>query len=113
MAYGLQITEANHADDRFYTLGGILVDSKRERDAELAKIPAFDHDCAGDDRCYILDILERDGFSVADDREISAETAAILLGTDDFERLREQDRQRWDAVLASSQHAEVVREEPQ
>jgi len=99
--WGLQITEANHADNVFWTLGGIIVDTKRERDAEFKRIQAFDHDCDHDDRCYMLDVLDKDG-SIVDDKEISAETARILLGVDDLGPLREQDKAMIEGMLATA-----------
>lgn len=98
--WGLQITEANHADNAFWTLGGIIVDTKRERDAEFVRIPAFEHDCDNDDRCYILDVLDNDG-SIVSDKEISADTARTLLGVDDLGPLREQDKAIVNALLAT------------
>lgn len=102
MSYGLQITEANHDENQFFTLGGILVDSIEERDAEAAQIPKFDHDCDSGTACYMLDLLEEDGFSTADGFEISKETALTLLGVADLEPLRESERALFGLALAFS-----------
>ena len=97
MSYLLQITEANRTENQFFTLGGAGFDTEAERQANLATIPAYDHDCDANDRCYMLDILDPDDdFSIVDEREISEATARALLGTDDFEPLREQERMMWD-----------------
>ena len=91
--YNIAIVEANHTQNEFYTLGGAGWQTEAERDAELARIPAFEHDCAAAERCYIVDILDpADGWSIVGDREISEETAHVLLGVEDFEALREQER---------------------
>lgn len=97
--YLLQVTEANHTENQFYTLGGAGFDTESERRENLEGIAAYDHDCDADDKCYILDILDpEDGFSIIDDREISAKTAHELLGVEDFEPLREKERALWDAA---------------
>jgi hypothetical protein len=99
MTYLLQITEANHTENQFFTLGGAGFDTEAERQANLATIPAFEHDCDAGDRCYILDILDPDDeFSVVDDFEISESTAHRLLGVEDFEPLRAQERALFEAA---------------
>lgn len=110
MGYLLQITEANHGENEFYMLGGAGFNTEKERQANLATIPRFIHDCAQDDRCYVLDILDpADDFSVIDDFEISAETAHTLLGVDDFEPLREQERKMRDSAWLASLETSSIR----
>jgi hypothetical protein len=101
MTYLLQITEANHTENQFFTLGGAGFDTEAERQANLATIPAHDHDCAANDRCYMLDILDpEDEFSVVNEFEISEATAHTLLGVEDFEPIRVRERAMWDAASA-------------
>lgn len=101
----LQIVEANHVDDQFYTLGGAGFETAAERAENLMQIPAFEHDCDADDRCYILDFLDEE-MSITDDREISAQTAMELLGVDDLGPLRESEKQMVNLVIADTKPTE-------
>jgi len=101
--YNLQIVEVNHTDNAFYTLGGAGWTTEAGRAANLASIPPFEHDCDAADRCYILDILDpTDGWSIVDDREISAETARTLLGVESFDELREAEKAMLDELVSAS-----------
>lgn len=91
----IAITEANHAENEFYQLGGAGFLTDAERQANLATIPRFEHDCQDPtiDRCYRVDILNPDDqFTIDDEFEITEETAHALLGVEDFEPLREGER---------------------
>jgi len=94
----LQVTEVNHTDNAFYMLGGAGFKTQRERSANLATIPLFEHDCENADVCYVLDVLDADG-NLDDDREISRETAAALIGTNDFGPIREAYKRDLEAML--------------
>jgi len=107
MAHLLQIVEANHDENEFYTLGGAGFRTEAERTANLATIPVCDHNCADDNRCYFLDVLDpADDFSVLEEREISESTVKTLLGVTDLEPLRRQERELLDAEIAA--HRESV-----
>ncbi|MFE6967087.1 hypothetical protein ACFVAJ_18385 [Agromyces sp. NPDC057679] len=99
----INIVEANHDDNEFYTLGTAVFDDEVHRDANLAKIPPHDHDCDESSRCYLLDIIDpEDGWSVLNNIEISEDTAKLLLGTQDLEPLRELDRALVRSVIAAA-----------
>jgi hypothetical protein len=100
----LQVTEANHVENEFFTLGGAGFLTKRERTANIATISRDlgDHVCDESDRCYMLDVLDhRDGFSLEDEFEISEATAHVLLGEPDFEPTRQRERELIAAAVAS------------
>jgi hypothetical protein len=88
----LAITEANHERDEFYSLGGAGFDTEQERAENITRISRDldGHACAQASRCYMLDVLGVDGWSLIDGFEISERTAHQLLGVDDFEPLRQQ-----------------------
>jgi len=102
----LQITEANHDENEFFTLGGAGFDTEAERAANLSRIPRIDpsHSCEDPavPRCYIVDVLDPDGFSIVDNIEVSEQTAHELLGVDDFEPLRAGERAMFAALAAVS-----------
>lgn len=100
--YGLQITEANHDEDEFFTLGGAIFDTAEERQASIDALPRFVHDCADPSvrRCYTVDVLDEDGWSIVDNIEVSETTAQELLGTSDFEPMRQAERAALRAVAA-------------
>lgn len=88
----LEIVEANHMDSQIYILGGAGFETEEERAENLATIPAFNHDCDNDDKCYLLQIVNADGFTDGE-REISEATAKTLLGVDDLGPLHENEKQ--------------------
>lgn len=89
--WSLQITEADHHANEFRCLGGATWDTKAERDAAFDAIPASTTaDSAVDDFSWMVDVLDKDGFSIVADREIDEETVLSLLGNDSIEDLREQ-----------------------
>ncbi|ROR97827.1 hypothetical protein EDD28_2436 [Salana multivorans] len=100
--YGLQITEANHDENEFFTLGGAIFDTAEERQASIDALPRFVHDCADESvrRCYTVDVLNEDGWSIVDNIEVSETTAQELLGTSDFEPMRQSERAALRAVAA-------------
>lgn len=85
--YYLEITEAHHTDNQFYTLGGAGWDTARERNDAYKAVPAYKHDCANDDKCYFLDVLNEEGR--IKEKEISPESVRILMG-ESIETMREQ-----------------------
>ena len=97
MSYLLQVTEANHDENAFYTLGGAGWGSAEERDEEFAAIPAYTHDCDNDNKCYLVDVIEPNG-DLLDSKEISVGQAHVLLGITDFEPAREEERKMWDVI---------------
>lgn len=86
--YYLEITEANHTDNQFYTLGGAGWDTATERNEQYKSIPTYGHDCDNDDKCYFLDVVQPNGDRIKE-KEISAATAMTLLGVSDLTPLRE------------------------
>lgn len=95
----LQLTEANHDDNEFYTLGGAGFLSEAERQASIDRIKASadltGHDCEDPDvhRCYLIDVLDpADQFTQLDNFEIDETTAHEVLGVDDFGPIRERER---------------------
>lgn len=107
MTYLLQIVEANHDENEFYTLGGAGFRTEAERTANLTTIPVCDHNCDDDNRCYFLDVLDpADDFSVLEELEISEDTAKTLLGVSDLEPVRNQERELLAAEIAA--HASKV-----
>jgi len=76
--YYLEITEANHTDNQFYTLGGAGWDTGRERNDAYKAVLEFTHDCDNDDKCYLLDVLNEEGR--IKEKEISPESVVFLLG---------------------------------
>ncbi|GAA1992611.1 hypothetical protein GCM10009718_32900 [Isoptericola halotolerans] len=101
--YCLQITEANHDEDQFFTLGGAGWDSAHDRQVAIDSIPRLEHDCEDPTvrRCYIVDVLDPvDQFTIDDNFEIDEATAHTLLGVEDFEPLRERERAAFAAVEA-------------
>lgn len=76
--YYLEITEANHKDNQFYTLGGAGWDTGRERNEAYKAVPGYKHDCDNDDKCYFLDVLNEEGR--IKEKEISPESVRTLLG---------------------------------
>jgi len=70
--WALKVTFCDVANNRFLTLGGAAWGTKRERDANLQRIPA-----APAETDFVLDILSPEG--IEDDRYIEAITVEILL----------------------------------
>lgn len=104
--YLLQLTEANHDEGEFFTLGGAGFLTETDRQASIARIKArvdlTGHDCHNPDvhRCYLIDVLDpADQFTQVDNFEIDEDTAHHVLGLDDFEPLRERERALLGAVV--------------
>ena len=105
MSHLLQVTEANHTRDEFYTLGGAGFESEAERAEEIAKLPRDlgPHSCETGNRCYLVDVLDgEDGFSVLESIEVTEETAHALLGIEDFEPIRQAQDAAVAGLLAES-----------
>ena len=101
----VRITEANHAENEFFTLGGAGFPTEAERQASIDAIPKIGpgHDCRDPavQRCYIVDVLDPgDQFTVIDDFEITEETAHALLGVENFDPLRDRERALFAAAMA-------------
>lgn len=77
----LRITYCDENNNRFLTLGGAAWNTKRERDANLAKIPVATHDTN-----LVLDIMSPRG--TEDDRLIDPKTVERLLGRPIAELIR-------------------------
>jgi len=77
--YYLEITEANHTDNQFYSLGGAGWGTGRQRNENYKAVLEFKHDCDNDDKCYLLDVVQDDG-TIIKEKEISPESVVFLLG---------------------------------
>lgn len=71
--WSLRITFCDEPNNEFVCIGGATWKTKRERDANLARIPK-----ASKDSPYILDIM-RD-FDILSDRLITVDTVEQLMG---------------------------------
>lgn len=105
--YLLQLTEANHDENEFFTLGGAGFLTETDRQASIDRIKASvdltGHDCEDPEvhRCYLIDVLDpADQFTQIDNFEIDEDTAHEVLGVADFEPLRERERAGLAAVMA-------------
>lgn len=101
----LQLTEANHDENKFFTLGGAGFLSEAERQASIDRIKAATdltgHDCQDPEvhHCYLIDVLADNGDHL-DNFEIDEATAYDVLGVDDFEPMRQLERDLFARVLA-------------
>ena len=75
----IQITEADHAANAFHTLGGAGFLSNKETLEHWKAIPTHPHDETADFN-HTADLLDADGFTIVEEKPISAATAAQLLG---------------------------------
>lgn len=101
----VQLVEANHVENEFFTLGGAGFTTERDRATNFAAISRdlTGHDCVTADRCYLVELLApHDGFTVDDALEVSEATAHALLGVDDFEPLRQAERRTFTAAFEAS-----------
>lgn len=103
--YLLQLVEANHVENEFFTLGGAGFTNDADRATNVAAISRDlnDHDCETADCCYLVQVLDpRDEFTVDNEFEVSGPTAHALLGVDDFEPLRQAERRALAAIYEVS-----------
>ena len=95
----LQVTEVNHLDNAFYTLGGSGWDSEAEARSEYARILSIPWVSETADLEYSLDLLDASQ-SLIDNKAITRDTAASLLGGD-FEAARKAGRDEVAALVST------------
>jgi hypothetical protein len=76
----LRLTVAHHGDNEFYDLGEITHEVPPEALWEALKAEPDVTDCDDHERCYVVDRVTDQG--IEDDREVTEERAAALLGRD-------------------------------
>lgn len=94
--YALQITEANHKDDAFWTMDGAAFATQEERDGEYAKVPSIPNDDKADVQ-YTLDKLDAEG-SLVEEKFISRAAAEALTGRK-VEAMRAESKARLAEVV--------------
>jgi hypothetical protein len=103
----MQVVEANHADNAFYTLGGAGFLTEAETLARFKEIPEGpEPDPNSDEPTYMLDLLDED--AAIDDKRITAATARQLLGAD-LNELREKAKADIASVQARIAEDQAIR----